>query len=49
MNGSKETVAQEIKNLTNELPIDELMAISPIYDFEKRKRSFELLKEAVSE
>lgn len=47
--GSKETVAQKIKALTNEFPIDELMAITPIYDFEKRKHSFKLLKEAVSE
>ena len=47
--GSKETVAQKIKELTNKFPIDELMAITPIYDFEKRKRSFILLKEAVSE
>ncbi|KAB2334940.1 LLM class flavin-dependent oxidoreductase [Cytobacillus depressus] len=46
--GSKETVAKKIKDLTTRLPIDELMAITPIYDFEKRKRSFELLMEAVS-
>jgi len=46
--GSKETVAQKVKELTDQLPIDELMAITPIYDFEKRKRSFTLLKEAVS-
>ena len=47
--GSKETVAQKVKELTNKFPIDELMAITLIYDFEKRKRSFKLLKEAVSE
>ncbi|MBA9028515.1 LLM class flavin-dependent oxidoreductase [Peribacillus huizhouensis] len=47
--GSKETVAQKIKELTNKFPIDELMAITPIYDFEERKRSFKLLKEAVGE
>lgn len=46
--GSKETVAEKIEELIKKLPIDEFMAISPIYDFEKRKRSFELLKEAVS-
>jgi len=45
--GSKETVARQIKNLTAVIPIDELMAVSPIYDITKRKRSFELLKEAV--
>lgn len=47
--GSKETAVKKIKELTNKLPIDELMAVTPIYDFEKRKRSFKLLKEAVSE
>jgi len=47
--GSKETVAQKVKELTDQFPIDELMAITPIYDFEKRKHSFTLLKEAVSE
>jgi luciferase family oxidoreductase group 1 len=47
--GSKESVAQKIKDLTKKFPIDELMAITPIYDFEKRKRSFELLKESVSD
>ncbi|USK58102.1 LLM class flavin-dependent oxidoreductase [Peribacillus asahii] len=47
--GSRETVAKKIKELTNKLPINELMAITPIYEFEKRKRSFKLLKEAVSE
>lgn len=47
--GSKETVANKIKELTARLPIDELMAITPIYNFEKRKRSFMLLKEAIDE
>lgn len=47
--GSKETVAGEIKELADRLPIDELMAVSPIYDLEDRKKSFKLLKEAVEE
>jgi len=46
--GSRETVAQKIKELTTKLSIDELMAMTPIYDFEQRKRSFTLLKEAVN-
>lgn len=46
--GSKETVAAKIKELTERLPIDEIMAVSPIYDMEDRKRSFRLLKEAVN-
>lgn len=47
--GSKETVAAELKALEDKLPIDEMMALSPIYDFEARKKSFKLLKEVVSE
>jgi luciferase family oxidoreductase group 1 len=47
--GSPKTVAEKVKALQKTYPIDELMAISPIYDFEKRKRSFELLKEAVGD
>ncbi|WP_225049970.1 LLM class flavin-dependent oxidoreductase [Priestia megaterium] len=47
--GSKETVAQKVKELANKFSIDELMVITPIYDFEKRKHSFTLLKQAVSE
>lgn len=45
--GSKETVAAKIKWLASEMPLTELMAVSPIYNVEKRKRSFELLKEAI--
>lgn len=45
--GSKDTVTRKLWYLTDELSIDEFMAVSPIYDFEKRKRSYELLKEAV--
>lgn len=44
--GSKETVAEKIKELKEKYPIDELMAVTPIYDFEAKKRSFKLLKEA---
>lgn len=44
--GSKETVAKKIKDLTEKYPIDEIMAVTPIYNFEARKRSFKLLKEA---
>lgn len=47
--GSKQTVAEKIKKLTTNLPIDEIMAVSPIYHLEDKKRSFKLLKEAVNE
>jgi len=45
--GSRDTVTRKLWFLTDELMIDELMALTSIYDFEKRKRSFALLKEAV--
>lgn len=44
--GSKETVARQIKELKQSAPVDELMAVSPIYDMEKRKQSYLLLQEA---
>ncbi|WLV25384.1 LLM class flavin-dependent oxidoreductase [Aciduricibacillus chroicocephali] len=45
--GSKETVTRQIADLSTRLPIKELMAITPIFDIKKRKRSVELLEEAV--
>lgn len=45
--GSKETVAEQIKDLKSRMPVSELLAVSPIYDIEKRKLSYELLKEAI--
>lgn len=42
--GSKLTVAQQLKALQSELAIDEVMTLSPIYDFEARKNSLKLLK-----
>jgi luciferase family oxidoreductase group 1 len=45
--GSKDTVTRKLWDLTDQFQLDEFMAVSPIYDFEKRKRSFALLKEAV--
>ncbi|QDX94014.1 LLM class flavin-dependent oxidoreductase [Brevibacillus laterosporus] len=47
--GSVQTVAQKIKALQEQYPIEELMAVSPIYDVIARKRSFALLKQAVDE
>ncbi|MBB5181368.1 luciferase family oxidoreductase group 1 [Planomicrobium koreense] len=47
--GSKETIARQLAPFIEELQIDELMAVSYIYDQDKRKRSFEILKEAVDQ
>ena len=47
--GSKATVKAQIKMLLADYPIDEVMAVSPMYDFEKRKHSFKLFKEIMEE
>ncbi|MGM0898501.1 MAG: LLM class flavin-dependent oxidoreductase [Bacillota bacterium] len=46
--GNAEQLGEEISRFTGELPIDELMAVSYIYDQDKRKRSYEILKEAIA-
>ncbi|MDN6414129.1 LLM class flavin-dependent oxidoreductase [Staphylococcus gallinarum] len=43
--GDKATVTQQLKSLKFDLAIDEVMTLSPIYDFEARKNSLKLLKE----
>jgi luciferase family oxidoreductase group 1 len=45
--GSKETVRQQLTNFQEYYNVDELMAVSYIYDTEKQKRSYEILKEIV--
>ena len=45
--GSKETVRQQWIAFQEKYHVDELMAVSYIYDTEKQKRSYEILKEAV--
>ncbi|MGG1442398.1 LLM class flavin-dependent oxidoreductase [Brevibacillus laterosporus] len=47
--GSVQTVALKIRELQERYPIEELMAVSPIYDVSARKRSYALLKQAVDE
>ncbi len=47
--GKKETIMRQLEPFIAELNIDELMAVSYIYDQDKRKRSFEILKEAVDQ
>lgn len=45
--GSAETVRKKLKQLSEEYGIEEVMAVTIIYDFEKKKRSFELLSTAI--
>ncbi|MEJ8303524.1 LLM class flavin-dependent oxidoreductase [Saccharibacillus sacchari] len=45
--GSKDTIAQQLALFQNRYAADELIVNSFIYDEEKLKRSFEILKEAV--
>ncbi|WP_026568637.1 LLM class flavin-dependent oxidoreductase [Bacillus sp. UNC41MFS5] len=45
--GSKETVRQQWTAFQEKYQVDELMAVSYIYDTEKQKRSYEILKEIV--
>ncbi|MFP5114870.1 LLM class flavin-dependent oxidoreductase [Bacillaceae bacterium C204] len=45
--GSKETIRQQLMKFQNDYHVDELMAVSYIYDTEKQKRSYEILKEVV--
>ncbi len=46
--GDVEQVREQVSRFANEVPIDELMAVSYIYDQDKRKRSYEILKQAVA-
>jgi alkanesulfonate monooxygenase SsuD/methylene tetrahydromethanopterin reductase-like flavin-dependent oxidoreductase (luciferase family) len=45
--GSKETVKLQLTKFQEYYHVDELMAVSYIYDTEKQKRSYEILKEVV--
>jgi luciferase family oxidoreductase group 1 len=45
--GSKETVRQQLTAFQDYYNVDELMAVSYIFDTEKQKRSYEILKEVV--
>lgn len=44
--GSKETIARKLGDLSERTPFGEVMAVSPVFEAEKQKRSLELLKEA---
>lgn len=45
--GSKETVKGQLKQFQDMYNVDEIMAVSYIYDEDKQKRSYEILKEIV--
>jgi luciferase family oxidoreductase group 1 len=45
--GSKETIRQQLTGFQEKYNVDEIMAVSYIYDPEKQKRSYEILKEVV--
>jgi luciferase family oxidoreductase group 1 len=47
--GSKETVRKQLTAFQDYYNVDELMAVSYIFDTEKQKRSYEILKEIVDE
>jgi luciferase family oxidoreductase group 1 len=47
--GSKNTVRSRLLELAERLGVEEFIVTAAVKDFEKRKRSFELLKEAFSE
>ncbi|WP_442599843.1 LLM class flavin-dependent oxidoreductase [Neobacillus sp. D3-1R] len=47
--GSKETVRQQLTRFQSIYNVDEIMAVSYIFDAEKQKRSYEILKEIVDE
>lgn len=45
--GSKETVRQQLIRFQEKFQVDELMAVSYIFDPDKQRRSYEILKEVV--
>jgi alkanesulfonate monooxygenase SsuD/methylene tetrahydromethanopterin reductase-like flavin-dependent oxidoreductase (luciferase family) len=45
--GNKDTVRQQLTNFQDRYAVDEIMAVSYIYDSEKQKRSYEIFKEVV--
>jgi luciferase family oxidoreductase group 1 len=45
--GSKDTVKQQLTSFQEKYNVDEIMAVSYIYDIDKQKRSYEIFKEIV--
>ncbi|WP_208586096.1 LLM class flavin-dependent oxidoreductase [Gracilibacillus suaedae] len=46
--GSKDSIREQLTNFQEKYQVDELMAVSYIYDTEKQKRSYQILKEVVN-
>jgi alkanesulfonate monooxygenase SsuD/methylene tetrahydromethanopterin reductase-like flavin-dependent oxidoreductase (luciferase family) len=46
--GSKETVQKKLNDFLEVYQIDELMAVTNVYDHKARLRSYEILKEAIT-
>jgi len=49
LKGSKDTVRKQLIEFQEKYNVDEIMAVSYIYDRDKQKRSYEILKEVVDE
>jgi luciferase family oxidoreductase group 1 len=47
--GSKETIRQQLTDFQEKYNVNEIMAVSYIYDPDKQKRSYEILKEVVDD
>ncbi|WP_428908330.1 LLM class flavin-dependent oxidoreductase [Niallia sp. Krafla_26] len=47
LSGSKESIRQQLSRFQENYHVDEIMAVSYIYDKEKQKRSYEIFKEVV--
>ncbi|KHF40576.1 LLM class flavin-dependent oxidoreductase [Halalkalibacter okhensis] len=45
--GSKDSIKEQLANFQKKYNVDEIMAVSYIYDQDKQKRSYEILKEVV--
>ncbi|WP_163583402.1 LLM class flavin-dependent oxidoreductase [Gracilibacillus saliphilus] len=45
--GSKESIRKQLTNFQEKYQVDELMAVSYIFDTEKQKKSYQILKEVV--
>jgi luciferase family oxidoreductase group 1 len=46
--GSKETISKQLEDFQNQYHADEIIAVSYIYDLDKQRRSYEILKEVTS-
>ena len=49
LKGDKNAIQQQLKSFLDAFQVDELMAVTYIYDQNARKRSYEILKEAMNE